>query len=369
MSAAGLVTVGVPVRNGERHLGAALASLLGQDVDGLVVVVSDNASTDASAELVADLASGDDRLRLVRRPVDVGANANFNGLVDHCATPYFMWSAADDVRSEGHLAACLAAMDGAGPDAAAVAGTGPPGGTRSPSGGDGPPVVAHGAAVLVDDAGEAMGIDIGEQARAAHGGPGARFTDVLLHEVWCTPVFGLLRADVLRRTALLRPFYGSDKVLLAELALLGRFALVPGATLWRRCHDRQSTVLDARAKRTWAAGRARRRPSGADALAAYVGLAARAPLPPAERARALGGVARLAARPDKFRKAFLPGPYNYFGWRGRSGVGAYDHLGPASTGPDMTSVPPTGGGTPPVPRSGAAAAGRFPGNAAAPPAP
>jgi GT2 family glycosyltransferase len=302
----------MPVRNGERHLGEALRSVLAQDVDGLVVVVSDNASTDRSAELVADLARDDRRLRLVRQPVDVGANANFNGLVAHCATPYFMWSAADDVRSEGHLAACLAAL-----------------GDRrrgGPGRGD-EPVLAYGKAVLVDDGGAVLDVDIGRQDRAVAGRPAARFTDVLLHEVWCTPVFGLVRADVLRRTGLLRPFYGSDKVLLAELALLGRFALAPAATLWRRCHDRQSTVLDARAKRTWAAGRARRRPSGADALAAYLAVAARAPLPPAERTKALAGVGRLVVQPDKFRKAFLPGPYNYFGWRGRAG--AYDHLGPA----------------------------------------
>jgi cellulose synthase/poly-beta-1,6-N-acetylglucosamine synthase-like glycosyltransferase len=46
------VTVGLPVYNGERYLGEALDSILGQTFRDLVLVVSDNASTDRTVEIV-----------------------------------------------------------------------------------------------------------------------------------------------------------------------------------------------------------------------------------------------------------------------------------------------------------------------------
>ena len=45
-----LVSIGMPVYNGERYVDEALRSLLAQDYPNLEIVVSDNASTDQTAE-------------------------------------------------------------------------------------------------------------------------------------------------------------------------------------------------------------------------------------------------------------------------------------------------------------------------------
>ena len=72
------LAVGVPVRNGEGYLEGALAALTAQDVDGLAVVVNDNASTDRTAEIARDVAAADPRVRYRRHEWNLGAMNSAN---------------------------------------------------------------------------------------------------------------------------------------------------------------------------------------------------------------------------------------------------------------------------------------------------
>ena len=58
-----LISIGLPVYNGEAYLEEALRSFLDQTVDDLEIVVSDDASTDRTAEISQDLATKDGRIR------------------------------------------------------------------------------------------------------------------------------------------------------------------------------------------------------------------------------------------------------------------------------------------------------------------
>lgn len=299
----GHLTIGVPVHNGEAFLAAMLENLLADELDRVRVVVSDNASTDATVDIALAAAGRDERIMVRRQPHNVGANANFNSLAADCRTEFFKWAAVDDLLEPGLLPAALAAMD------------------------DPTVVLAHGTPRLIDGGGDLLAQPVDGYPIAGAASALDRYRDVLRREVWCMPVFGVLRIEALRRTALLRPFYGADKVLLAELALHGRFVQVAPA-FRRRCHDEQSTVLDAWAKQRWTRGAvdADPVPAAVRAAVAYVRIAATAPLPPPQRARATAAAVALLARPDKLRKALLPGPYNYFGWTGSSRRHAYDGL-------------------------------------------
>ena len=77
-AAAPLVSVGVPVYNGEEYLPAALDALLAQDLDDFEVIVCDNASTDATAEIAREYAAHDDRVRYHRNARNLGLSGNFN---------------------------------------------------------------------------------------------------------------------------------------------------------------------------------------------------------------------------------------------------------------------------------------------------
>jgi glycosyltransferase involved in cell wall biosynthesis len=90
------VTIGMPVYNGKRFLGRSLESLLGQTFSGFELIISDNASTDGTAEICAALAARDPRIRYIRQPENRGSQANFNVVLQEACGEYFMWAAADD---------------------------------------------------------------------------------------------------------------------------------------------------------------------------------------------------------------------------------------------------------------------------------
>jgi hypothetical protein len=70
-----------------------------------------------------------------------------------------------------------------------------------------------------------------------------RFWQVLSGARWGSHMFGVIRRDALLQTHLLPNFAGSDRVMLAELALLGRFRAVPEPLFFKRFHAEGSWAL------------------------------------------------------------------------------------------------------------------------------
>lgn len=91
-----LVTIGLPVYNGMPTIGKALETLLLQDYPNLQIIISDNASTDATLAICEEFARGDSRIRIIRKQVNEGAVANFRTVLDAAEGEFFMWAAADD---------------------------------------------------------------------------------------------------------------------------------------------------------------------------------------------------------------------------------------------------------------------------------
>lgn len=203
------VTLGVPVFNGARFLADALDSLLGQTFTDLELIIADNASTDDTERIARAYAERDARIRYVRHRRNLGAPANWNYLARVARGQYFKWASANDTCSPHMLAECVAALD-AEPLV----------------------VLCYGHTVLVDETGDVavykQDIDVGE-AR-----PSERFAKVCAHMAMNNAQSGVIRHDALLRTGLDRLYPGGDMVLMAELALLGHFRLLPGVHLHRR---------------------------------------------------------------------------------------------------------------------------------------
>ena len=66
------IAVLIPTYNRMSHLAECVASVLADDVDGLTVVISDNASDDGTYELCQDIAAMDDRVVLRRNAENLG---------------------------------------------------------------------------------------------------------------------------------------------------------------------------------------------------------------------------------------------------------------------------------------------------------
>lgn len=103
------IAVALPVYQGVRTLGETLDSVLCQDIDGLEVVVVDNASTDGTAALIAGI--DDPRLTVWRNPVTVPMCENFNRVIGLARAPLVKLVPADDLLEPGALAAQVAALE------------------------------------------------------------------------------------------------------------------------------------------------------------------------------------------------------------------------------------------------------------------
>jgi glycosyltransferase involved in cell wall biosynthesis len=90
-------TFGIPVYNGEHTLKETLDCCAKLPANEVRVLVSDNASTDATYAIARAYADRHQHIIVYRHERNVGAANNFKYLLDSCRTEYFMWLAADDV--------------------------------------------------------------------------------------------------------------------------------------------------------------------------------------------------------------------------------------------------------------------------------
>lgn len=111
-SAPPCVTIGLPVFNAESTVAGAIESLLRQSHDSIRLVISDNASTDATGDICRHFAMSDSRIEYYRQERNIGGEANFDFVLAKADTAYFMWAAADDIRSPDYVGLCADFLDG-----------------------------------------------------------------------------------------------------------------------------------------------------------------------------------------------------------------------------------------------------------------
>jgi glycosyltransferase involved in cell wall biosynthesis len=97
------VSIGMPVYNAEKSIRRALDSILNQTFTDFELIISDNASTDATEAICREYAKTDDRISYLRQPKNCGAPTNFNRVLHKACGEYFMWAACDDFRSRDCL--------------------------------------------------------------------------------------------------------------------------------------------------------------------------------------------------------------------------------------------------------------------------
>ncbi len=203
--------IGLPVRNGEKVLAETLNSLLAQRFGDLELVVVDNASTDATEEIVRSFAAKDGRIGYVRQERDVGILANFNAAFELSRGEYFMW-AANDLYDPRFLGRCLELL-AERPDAVAAS-------TKATE--FEPPDI------LLERLDEDITWD--------HPDPLHRFLDFASFRHHSLAVYAVMRRAAMARTQLKLPFWGSDRLFLAEMALQGPLLLDDESLFFSRSH-------------------------------------------------------------------------------------------------------------------------------------
>lgn len=238
-NSAPLVTIGIPVYNGEAFLEDAVRSAMDQSFTDLEIVISDNASTDRTPEILARLAADDQRIRVFRNAVNLGAAPNYNRCYEEARGKYFKWLAHDDRMKPGYLAAMVAALE-ARPDA----------------------VLANAITDYIDENGRCFTTYDSELNKASGKDPVQRFGEMALRSHSCVDFFGLCRMSALKNSMLHGPFHGADRAFLAQMALRGALIQVPEHLIEMREHSMRYTRVqqkvrdreswhDARKKRGW----------------------------------------------------------------------------------------------------------------------
>ncbi len=95
------VTVCLPVFNCAQYIRAAVESVLAQDYPDWTLLISDNASTDGTWEILNALSHP--RIKLHRQPQNLGVVANWNYLLEQAATEFVCFLGADDYFYPDHL--------------------------------------------------------------------------------------------------------------------------------------------------------------------------------------------------------------------------------------------------------------------------
>jgi glycosyltransferase involved in cell wall biosynthesis len=199
------VSIGLPIYNGENFAEGAIASLLAQTFSDFELVLVDNASTDRTAEICRAFAARDPRVRYHRNERNIGGAPNFNlafQLADRA--PYYKWAAHDDLHQPEFLAECVKVLDA-----------------------DPGVVLCHTGSEFIDETGRVFRDYDPDLHHTDSPSRATRFRNLLLSDHWAFDGFGLMRREVLAQTELHGGYAGSDRVLLAELGLRGRFHRVP----------------------------------------------------------------------------------------------------------------------------------------------
>ena len=91
-----MVSVGMPVFNGERTVREALESVLAQTHENLEVLVYNNGSTDGTEAVVLAIERDDPRVKYRAGNMNLGSPYSFSETFRMSSGRYFMWLAADD---------------------------------------------------------------------------------------------------------------------------------------------------------------------------------------------------------------------------------------------------------------------------------
>jgi glycosyltransferase involved in cell wall biosynthesis len=211
MTATPRLTIGLPVYNGEKYLGEAIDALLGQSYEDFELVISDNASTDGTAEICQLTAQKDGRVRYIRQPKNIGLAPNHNVVVEQARGELFKWAANDDLYARELIERCVEALD-EHPDV----------------------VLAHCWSARIDASGAVTRAYEYPLSTSSPRAP-ERFRS-LLFDSGGDDDYGVIRTEVLRRTAMKESYHHADRTIIAELALYGRFYQVPDWLYFRRDH-------------------------------------------------------------------------------------------------------------------------------------
>jgi glycosyltransferase involved in cell wall biosynthesis len=224
------LSVGLPVYNAEKYLAESLDAILAQTFQDFELIISDNASTDATAEICKEYLQRDSRIRYHRNPKNLGVAANYNGTVHLAQAEFFRWATYDDLIGPEHFEKCIEVLE-SNPEV----------------------VLCYPKTINIDEDGNVLG-NYEDGLCILDDQPHVRFRKAMKRLVFCdcNAEYGIIRREVLLKTGMEADYHSADRVLLAELVLHGAFYEVPYRLQYHRLHKAASTQVN-KSARDWSA--------------------------------------------------------------------------------------------------------------------
>lgn len=217
-----LVSIGLPVYNGENFVAEAIQCVLSQTFSDLELVISDNASTDRTISICRKFAERDRRICVYANQRNLGVSPNYNNVFRRSRGRYFAWLAHDDYIGAEFVERCLRELE---MDASVN--------------------VAFPKLVYVDAHGSPFRRQVSDLSIMGTSVV-SRVRQLMRLESQSTDVFwsqfGLIRRSELERTQLMGAYSGSDQVLILEMVVRGKLKQVDKELFFRREHPDASTL-------------------------------------------------------------------------------------------------------------------------------
>lgn len=105
------LSIGFPVYNGENFLQNRLEGILSQTFSDFELIISDNASTDSTADICKKYALKDNRILYIRQENNTGPFNNFKFVLDKAQNKYFVFAAVDDLWESTFLEKNIQILD------------------------------------------------------------------------------------------------------------------------------------------------------------------------------------------------------------------------------------------------------------------
>jgi len=211
-----ILSVGLPIYNGENYMRDPIDSILNQTYKDFELIISDNASTDATQEICEDYSRRDSRIRYYRNEGNLGVTYNFNRVFKLSKGKYFKWVGHDDIHKPTLFEKCLNALIKREKDGY---------------------VCCWPNTIIIGDKAEFVRKVKEPPIHLDSDSLHQRFNDGTYGRQSSFQFHGVVRSDVLRETCLLGQWSSSDYTMIGQLALRGKAYQQPEYLYLRRYHS------------------------------------------------------------------------------------------------------------------------------------
>jgi glycosyltransferase involved in cell wall biosynthesis len=216
-----LVSIGLPVYNGEEFVAEAIQCVLDQTFSNWELIICDNCSTDSTLAICSQFAAQDSRIRVYQNARNMGVSFNYNEVFWRSRGRYFKWMAHDDLFAPRFMETCLKELEKDDnlvlvfPKMCHVAANGQ--------------VLRRQACDLSVPGPTVDSRAIQFMALARHG----------MDFIWLA--YGLIRRDVIEQSGAMGLHAADDQILLFKIALRGNIKQIEEEMFFRREHPEAST--------------------------------------------------------------------------------------------------------------------------------